>query len=88
MNVYTLRDQVIKHNPDSHFFDPDTLKFFGERWSEMRVLKKTQIVVDAWGEKHECWVLSTLQRKHPCGARRVCFYFDKNTFEEVLPKTE
>ena len=55
MNVYTLRDQVIK-GADGHIFDPDTLKWFGERWSDMRVLKKTQIVVDAWGEKHECWI--------------------------------
>ena len=87
MNVYTLRDQVIK-GADSHFFDPDTLKWFGERWSDMRVLKKTRIIMDALGEEHECWVLSTLQRKHPCGARRAYYYFDKNTFERVSPKTE
>ena len=43
---YSLRDAHLAKHPDSHFFDRDTLKFFGERFSEMRLLKSKGTVTD------------------------------------------
>lgn len=86
-NKITNIDQLIREyyrkNPNGHYFDMDTLKFFGERRSEMRLLKDTVKVKDYYGNEHECYVVSILQRKHPCGARRKYAYFDVNTLDDV-----
>ena len=42
MTVYSLKENHLQAEPNSHFFDYDTLKFFGERMSEMRVMKNTE----------------------------------------------
>lgn len=84
MTVYNLIDRYKENNPGGHFFDRSTLKFFGERISDMRVLKDIIIVKSAGGEQHECYMLSSLQRKHPMGARRVYHYFDRKTFEHIV----
>lgn len=76
MEVYTLINKYYLNNPNGHFFDKDTLKFFGERISEMRVLKHTEIV-----RGRECYVLSTYQHNSPCKNKRAYHYFDKETFE-------
>ena len=84
MTVYGLITRYQNANPYGHFFDHDTLKFFGERISEMRILKATEKVKDISGEEHECYVLSSLQRKHPIRPTRSYHYFDVNTFKEVI----
>lgn len=71
--------------PDGHFFDRDTLKFFGERQSEMRLLKETEVAYDRHGERHECYVISLLQRNAPEGPTRVQRYFDMETFHMINP---
>ena len=84
MTVYGL---IVRHEnavPNSHFFDHDTLKFFGERISEMRVLEKLAEITDISGEKHTCYVLSSLQRNHPIRPTRTYHYFDTTTFREVI----
>lgn len=83
ITAYGLMNRHKIAFPDSHFFDHDTLKFFGERLSEMRVLKNTVKVIDYCGVEHSCYVLSSLQRKHPCGPTRAYHYFDVETFELV-----
>lgn len=83
MTVYSLMSEHKAKHPDSHFFDHNTLKFFGERMSDMRVLKGTVIVKDYLGRNHECYTLSSLQRKHPMGARRAYHYFEVGTFDMV-----
>lgn len=85
MNVYTLRDRYYQNNPDGHFFDHDTLKFFGETMSSMRVLTKTDKIRGYDGTVHECYCFSTLQRKYPGGARRAYHWFDINTYDEIIP---
>lgn len=71
-------------HPDGHFFDPETLEFFGERRSEMRLLQEKQQIVDACGKEHECYVLNAIQRPGPpLSARRVHHYFDVLTLEDV-----
>lgn len=83
--AYGLRDAYYGKHPGGHFFDHDTLKFFGETMSSMRLLKDKVIVTDCMGEKHTCYVLSSLQRKHPCGPRRKYHYFDIETLEDIIP---
>lgn len=76
----TVRELIEKHTknfPDSHYFDKETLQFFGERISEMRVLKQTVINIDG----RECYVLSSYQRNI---GKRHYSYFDVNTFEEII----
>ncbi len=84
MNVYELKSKHEAKHPDSHFFDEETLKFFGETFSKMNVLKKKVDVKDYLGNVHSCYVLSALQRNHPGGPRRVCHYFDSETFDTVI----
>lgn len=84
MTVYELMRNTRKTCP--FFFAPDTLKSFGERISEMRVLKPLSIVKDVCGEYHTCVVLSKLSRNHPKGPRRTRAYFDTTTWEEVYPQ--
>lgn len=84
MTAYELKDKHLTHHPDSHFFDAETLKFFGERMSEMRVLKEQRVITDYRGVEHTCYVLSSLQRNHPNGATRAEHYFDTVTFDMIL----
>lgn len=83
--VGDLRYAYQSEHPQGHFFDPETLKFFGETFSSMRVLKKKEIVTDYSGEKHTCYVLSSLQKPPYGGKRRVYHYFDENTFDDICP---
>ena len=82
-NVYGLVSRYYEKNPGGHFFDRETLKFFGESLSTMRLLKGTVKIKDICGEEHECYVLSRLQKKHPLGPRRTYAYFDINTLDDV-----
>ena len=84
MDVYELIRQYDRHNPNGHYFDHDTLKFFGERLSDMRVLKDKVKVRDSSGNEHIAYCLSSLQRNHPCGKRRKYSYFDHGTFEQII----
>ena len=88
MTVDTLIEKYYENNPNGHYFDADTLRFFGERKSDMRVLKNTITITDYSGNKREVYVLSRLQRKHPSGPKRTYAYFDVKTFEDVLRKEE
>ena len=83
-NVDQLINEYYNKHPDGHFFDHDTLKFFGETVSSMRLLKETTQVKDISGDEHEAYVLSRLQRNHPGGARRTYAYFDVETLDDVV----
>lgn len=86
-DIHSVSDLVGAYqraHPDGHFFDPKTLKFFGERRSEMRLLRRTTVVTSAAGVQHECHVLSSVQRPGPpLAPRRVYHYFDVETLEPV-----
>ena len=84
ISVNQLIDRYQSKHPNGHFFDRETLKFFGERISEMRVLKGTVIVTSCGGEKHKCYMLSSRQHNHPGGPKRVYHYFDVETYDDVI----
>lgn len=77
-----LKTAYYNKHPHGHFFDYATLKWFGERESDMRLLK-SKAKIKAWDGEHICYVLSSYQRKHPLGARRVHHYFDIETLEDI-----
>ena len=83
-NAYELREAYKITHPDGHFFDKETLKFFGERMSEMRLLKDKEVVKDYHGENHTCYVLRKNQRNHPSGPRIHYSYFDQDTLEIIF----
>lgn len=85
MTVYELIRNYYRHNPDGHFFDRDTLKFFGERISDMRVLKHRPDITDCVGEVHEkAYVLSHRQEDFYGNKHRAYDYFDCETFDMII----
>lgn len=80
---HSLRRAHESKNPESHFFNTDTLRFFGEKMSSMRLLNDHTVVKDVMGQEHECWVLSTLQKPPFGNKRRVYHYFDVETLEQI-----
>lgn len=87
MTIYKLINTHLNKHPDSHFFDNDTLKFFGEARSRMKVLKTTRVITDVCGEKHTCYVVSSVRTKNwqgSCKPYTKHHYFDVNTLEDVI----
>ena len=85
MTVSQLINKYYDHNPDGHFFDRETLKFFGERRSDMYVYKETIKITTYSGEVHECYMLRTIQRGIPFNPpKRKYHFFDVNTFKEII----
>lgn len=84
MDVYRLMAEYANHNPCGHYFDRETLRFFGERISEMRVLKHTVTVTDSSGRQHTAYCLSSLQRNNPGGPKRHYAWFDATTYENLI----
>jgi len=82
-NIDDLIYQYYKKNPNGHFFDYDTLKWFGESRSRMRLLKGTTFITKWNGEKVECYIISKYSAKYPGGGRTTYAYFDVNTLEDV-----
>lgn len=59
MTIYTFISKFKEKHPNDHYFDPDTLKFWGgERISEMYILKDPVKILDIYGEEHTAFVLS------------------------------
>ena len=85
MTPEKLIERYREHNPGGHFFDKETLAFFGESVREMRVLDDTKIVKDSAGDEHECYVLVSHQRNAPplCPAF-ARHYFDTSNSENVI----
>ena len=80
-----LREAYYRLHPDGHFFDKDTLKFFGERLSEMCLWADTYIIFDNTGKERDCFILSSVQRP-PYGPKKRKYHcFDADTLEQVIP---
>ena len=86
MTINELKRMHLKKNDGSHFFDRDTLRFFGESLSRMKVLKKTVSITDTFGEEHECYVVSATRTKDwngSCKPYTFYHYFDVDTLQAV-----
>lgn len=84
MNIYEFIRMYRERNPRGHYFDRDTIRFFGERLSEMRILKGTTVVKDMSGNTHTCYTLSAKQRRPDGVIVRKHTYFDIETMEDIL----
>ena len=87
MNFNELKYNVQTKGGESHFFDRDTLKFFGECLSDMRLLKTTYVITDVCGEKHNCYCVSVTRRKNAfghCMGYKYYHYFDMETFHHII----
>ena len=71
MTPSKLKAKIIEHDPETHFFDAKTMKFFGDTMKNYGVYSNG----DYW----------ELYRKHPVkhGLKDSAF-FDKTTFERVF----
>lgn len=75
-----IRNYKATH-PRGHFFDTETLSFFGERVSNMRV--NDVKVVNSEGQLMRAYKLTSLQRNAPIKPFYSVHYFDQSTFDEV-----
>lgn len=79
MDQYKLKRMYQEKNPNGHFFDRKTLKFFGERMRDMYVYKTPESITTPSGDVHECW---RLRKRGDCGVNYA--FFDTTTFENVI----
>ena len=86
MTVYELKRKHEEHFPESVFFDKETLKYWGNRLSEMKVDKETRMVTDSKDVIHECYVLYIKHHKIIQGTK--LYYFDIHTYQQILDKYE
>ena len=76
----SLIDDIQSRPGNKYMFDRDTLKFFGVRLSESRLLKQTVWITSKDGPV-ECYAISELQRNAPGGPARKYQYFNVDTLE-------
>lgn len=82
MTIYQFVNEYNKKVGD-YYFSADTLAFFGERLSDMRILKKHAIKTDFYEIEHECFVLSKVSKDFTGRMYRNYDYFDINTYERI-----
>lgn len=87
MEFYELKAKIETIGGETYFFSADTLRFFGESLSSMRLLKGTSLVTDIYGNKKTCHVISAKRRKNafgPCKPYTVYHYFDTTSFQRII----
>ena len=88
MKVEDLIINYKEHNPEGHFFDEDTLYFFGEDISEMWIDDEPKLI-EAYSGEYLCWVLNTIQHNAPEGCDPIKeHYFDVETYHVVIEKED
>lgn len=76
--VLDLIDAYYKTHPNGHFFDRDTLAFFGEKRSDFYLSTALEDV-----DGHKCYRLRSYQRNAPGKPRKVWHYFDVDTLDPM-----
>lgn len=77
-----LIEEYKKRN--NHYFDKETLKHWGERLSDMRILENTVVKTDFQGNIHECIVLSKISKDYQGNKYRNYDYFDVVTLNRII----
>lgn len=79
MTPSQLKSAVQETRTDSHFFDRDSMKFFGDRMGNYGV--RSAIIKVYNGQMVDCW---ELYRKKPVkNGLQKSAYFDKTTFKQL-----
>lgn len=84
MTIYEFKRMYESKHKD-YMFSSDTLKFFGEALSRMRVLKYKSVIIDYLGNKHNCYIISSTRTKDAFGSCKPYthyMYFDEITLIE------
>ena len=84
MTPSELKYNVLEHNPESHFFDRETMKCFGDTMRNYGVSGTCIQIRD--GQAVEVWELYR-KRAVKSGLQRSAF-FDKETFCRVFAKKD
>lgn len=82
--VAELVSEYRRHNPKGHFFDPDTLAFFGEKISKMQYMGLT-VIPDVYERNRRCHKIWSEENDSVLGTRWKLHYFDALTFDHVIP---
>jgi hypothetical protein len=82
MTIAELKKNYIEKT-GGHFFERETLKYFGETMKDMHIMPHLNIVSDYKGLKHNCYTVSIKQRPQDMPPRIAIFHFDADTFEIV-----
>ena len=85
MNVYNLKYLYQKQDPQGHFFDRDTLRYFGDTMRNFGVVDGGTIKALINGRIEEVAVWK-LYRKKPVknGLYGHCVFFRKDTYQIVF----
>ncbi len=85
MNMPTeIKYQHCRLHPDSHFFDRESMRFFGDYMSNYGARKAT-VITHGSPEPVECW---ELYRKRPVKhGLQASAYFARDDFRQVMAKT-
>ena len=86
-NMDQLITEYKRLRPQEHYFDRDTLAFFGESIDTMKSLG-VETIRDRLGNKVEVYVINRWQEGHPLGSRYSKAYFDTETLEDLSPYSE
>ena len=82
MHIIELK-YYVKHGTDSHFFDRETMEFFGDTLDNYCVSEKPVKVKTSRGDIVECWELRRIRPvKH---GLQDSAYFNVKDFSRVLP---
>ena len=81
MTASTLKFKVQRTG--SHFFDRDSMRFFGDTMSNYYVSRYIVGITDSMGDIHQCYALT---RRHAVkDNQQGTAYFDTETFEHIIP---
>jgi hypothetical protein len=85
MTVSSLKYLYERNNPGGHFFDRDTMRFFGDTMRNFGVRDGGQVdtlTTEGINKGVEVW---ELYRKRPvkCGLHGHCSYFSKSDGREI-----
>jgi hypothetical protein len=85
MKASELKYMYERNNPGGHFFDRDTMRFFGDTMRNFGVRdggRVDTLTTEGINKGVEVW---ELYRKRPvkCGLHGYCSYFSKADFREI-----
>ena len=86
-NIEELIEEYKRLHPNGHYFDEDTLNFFGESVDKMELLG-TDKIFDVFGEETEVYVVRRFQKNHPMGPKYANAYFRVDTLDDISAYTK
>ena len=81
-----LTPSDLKHKVQqtgSHFFDRETMQFFGDTMSNYSVSRHVVEITDSMGDTYQCYALG--RKRAVKDNNKATSYFDVETFEHILP---